>query len=718
MELSRSKLRSRTFGGKARAAHLIWSRFGDVSNYLEPFFGSGAVLLCRPQPFRGTETVNDADGMVSNAWRALQAAPDEVAHWADWPVVECDLHARHAWLVQRKDSLQERLEGDPDYFNAKVAGWWLWGMACWIGSGFCSGNGPWQVVEAEDGSRQLVHLSGAGQGVNRKRVHLGGAGRGVNRKRDDRTEGLIDYFHALADRLRDVRVCCGDWTRVMGDTVLFPINRNGDSKTAVFCMHPETLIRLQDETLVEVSSITPGSILHGNRTVQTVMSRQHDGEMLSIKVQGVLDPLQLTPEHRVPRVPACTGRQETRTKDQLWSAIETVPASELKPNDLVLIPLGGHESPVTWSIDDSLRSPGHRQCRVVFDDQHPELLARVIGRYSAQGNIRYRYGDNGGVQWTYGEHHRHDHAIETVDIIQKCFGVELHESKPHLSVVVPYTGSTVLGRFFRHYCPGKARTKQLHRDLMTAPAAIQKELLIGWSADGGCQTLSRNRTKLCITTGSRSLAMQMFQIALRCGLRPSHKMRQSSPTYNLVHDIYFASEDTAALGFPAPLQRRTGACTRRIVNNHILSRIRTIESRHYTGVVYDLDVDGDDLIPAPFVLIHNCDPPYADTAQRNDTLYRVDSLSVAHDVREWCIAHGDDPRLRIALAGYEGEHQMPDSWECVVSKATTGGGYGNQAKAGYANANRERLWFSPHCIKPTDLPLFAGLDDDDSEDSP
>lgn len=32
------------FGGKSRAAHLVWERFGAVGNYVEPFAGSLAVL--------------------------------------------------------------------------------------------------------------------------------------------------------------------------------------------------------------------------------------------------------------------------------------------------------------------------------------------------------------------------------------------------------------------------------------------------------------------------------------------------------------------------------------------------------------------------------------------------------------------------------------------------------------------------------------------------
>ena len=54
------------FGGKRTIAAEVWARFGDVRNYVEPFFGSGAVLLNRPQPFAGPETVNDKDGLVAN----------------------------------------------------------------------------------------------------------------------------------------------------------------------------------------------------------------------------------------------------------------------------------------------------------------------------------------------------------------------------------------------------------------------------------------------------------------------------------------------------------------------------------------------------------------------------------------------------------------------------------------------------------------------------
>lgn len=200
------------FGGKRKVAKIVWERFGSVANYVEPFFGSGAVLLGRPTPIRGAETINDLDGYVANFWRAVKLRPDETAEYADNPVNENDLHARHVWLLQHRDSLAAKLEGDPDWCDPKIAGWWVWGICCWIGSGFCSGNGPW-IVEGG----QLVHLRSNGQGVNRQLVHLGDNGRGVNRQRGC----LADWFALLSERLRDVRVCCGDWTRVCGPAVTF-----------------------------------------------------------------------------------------------------------------------------------------------------------------------------------------------------------------------------------------------------------------------------------------------------------------------------------------------------------------------------------------------------------------------------------------------------------------------------------------------------------------
>jgi len=215
--LSRGDPKPNWFGGKSKVAHIVWQAFGNVPNFVEPFFGSGAVLLGRPEMGK-IETVNDLDGFVCNFWRAVKHDPEQVASYADYPVNENDLHARHIWLVSQKETLSKRLEGDIDYFDAKIAGFWVWGICCWIGGGFCSGNGPWISV---DGKLQKKD-NDAGKGVNRQLIHLGNAGTGVNRKLihlGDAGKGLLDWMQSLSNRLRFVRVASGDWTRVLGPSV-------------------------------------------------------------------------------------------------------------------------------------------------------------------------------------------------------------------------------------------------------------------------------------------------------------------------------------------------------------------------------------------------------------------------------------------------------------------------------------------------------------------
>ena len=219
------------FGGKRAVADLIWERLGDVKNYVEPFFGSGAVLLARPHEPRA-ETISDADHYVANFWRAVKADPDAVAFYADHPVIESELSARHWWLITEGKSRLAEIEGNPDFFDPQIAGWWVWGTCAWIASGWCSGNGPWQWDGTEwqknasrKSNKKLPHLGTAGMGVNKKLPHLGDAGMGVNNeapafgRRRARAEFISEWMSALADRLRDVRVAAGDWSRVCGPSV-------------------------------------------------------------------------------------------------------------------------------------------------------------------------------------------------------------------------------------------------------------------------------------------------------------------------------------------------------------------------------------------------------------------------------------------------------------------------------------------------------------------
>ena len=65
------------FGGKRRVAPEVWQALGDVQNYVEPFFGSGAILLNRPAWHKGyTDDLSPAVRID----QPLPAHVDAVAH--------------------------------------------------------------------------------------------------------------------------------------------------------------------------------------------------------------------------------------------------------------------------------------------------------------------------------------------------------------------------------------------------------------------------------------------------------------------------------------------------------------------------------------------------------------------------------------------------------------------------------------------------------------
>lgn len=65
-------------GSKWSMADWIISFFPKHHSYLEPFFGSGAVLFNKPRS--NIETVNDLDGNVVNLFEWIKKAPDRLAH--------------------------------------------------------------------------------------------------------------------------------------------------------------------------------------------------------------------------------------------------------------------------------------------------------------------------------------------------------------------------------------------------------------------------------------------------------------------------------------------------------------------------------------------------------------------------------------------------------------------------------------------------------------
>ncbi len=209
------------FGCKTAVAHEVWARLGAPRVYIEPFAGSLAVLLARPggaPPPADLEVCNDADGQISNLWRALRDHPGELVDALLVGAREVDLHATAAVALERTADLVTRLEGDPHHCDVELARWWLAGARHTIPGNFLKA-GPWHRQQGEDGVWRLVR-SEPGCGISRSRAmdNTGFAGPNLEPER---------WLAPLSERLRRVQIFCGDWTRVLSPYTLSQGTRPG-----------------------------------------------------------------------------------------------------------------------------------------------------------------------------------------------------------------------------------------------------------------------------------------------------------------------------------------------------------------------------------------------------------------------------------------------------------------------------------------------------------
>ena len=250
------------YGGKRRIAPAVWQRFGEVDRYIEPFFGSGAVLLANPRPAR-SEIVCDLNGFICNFWRSIRHDPQQTAYYADYPTIHHDLSARHKWLIRWFEN-HHRLIEDSDFYDAKVAGWWCWGMSLWIGGDFC------QLAEHVRDKRPVVRPgSGQTRGICDRHTHIPLEERIAKQPRvsdsipkvtdclyrltGQQRASIADWFINLSQRLKNVIVLNRSWESAITPTILGDTDHHSQSVRAVF-LDPPYLLTNRISTLYQTET--------------------------------------------------------------------------------------------------------------------------------------------------------------------------------------------------------------------------------------------------------------------------------------------------------------------------------------------------------------------------------------------------------------------------------------------------------------------------------
>ena len=222
-------------------------------------------------------------------------------------------------------------------------------------------------------------------------------------------------------------------------------------------------------------------------------------------------------------------------------------------------------------------------------------LAYLAGWFAAEGYC-HRYQ----LIFCLGYHERKK-AEEIASIVKRLFGVEARIRKTHnergLLIMVH---SVALVDYFRTYLvgydksKGPGRGKYLKEWILTAPPDLQMSFLRGWLEGDG---YLRKREKIWQYTGSttsRTMAWQIYHMALRCGMHPSLRQQflksNFKPEGTLIQLIYFPPNDTRRIA-EEPAKNSKGR--RFWADGFLWTPISDVRILPHYGYLYDIEVDGD-----------------------------------------------------------------------------------------------------------------------------
>ncbi len=415
---------------------------------------------------------------------------------------------------------------------------------------------------------------------------------------DARLAGLLDWKH-LQDSGREKHGGDGGWGEprniIRYGANNYSITHWDDQPQYVECLPPTQRI-LTSEGLKPICEIVPGdSVLTGNgrfRSVIEVITNKYDGPMLTVRAAGLL-PFQVTANHPVLTAHWDTSRPGYKGAERKFGEREFDRADNLRPFDLLSVPLLTETQEVKPVIMRSAAGRA-RSIEVPWDS----ALQAVVGLYLAEGYVRK---DNRTVQFTIGVHEpEHWRALaEWAKTAGISTGTAVVGGARHV-----YLYSASLAHWLHGNFGTLARGKRIPQWLLEAPGDGQMEVARWYFKGDGHVDFSRNA--LVASSRSDSLMQYVALIMIRNGYLPHMHATEDhgEPRYEVVVSGQSGSALMQRWGHtPEPRVKTYNHL--RTADDSMSTPVREVTAEHYSGLVYNLEVEEDHTYCVPAV-IHNC----------------------------------------------------------------------------------------------------------------
>jgi hypothetical protein len=436
-----------------------------------------------------------------------------------------------------------------------------------------------------------------------------------------------------------------------------------------YCLAPDTLIQTS-KGYVPIQDIQIGDLVltHEGRfsPVINTSKRWYEGEIYHLTVAGINHPLIITGEHPIYGIqtnpcgyqfsychPDCSYlKSQGRCRHQAFAdyRLDWIPASQIKPYDLIFIPtlLTEKFQPII-ALQDWLPESNYLECDGLLHYQkatskslsrreqqtatlcrdrqytipaHLKItpaLCRLIGFFIAEGYARLE-SDGGTIQFTLHWEEQNLQA-DIIQLMQACFGLAPGKTtdnrKNNNNSFRLNFYSKPITTLFRTWFYTEEGQKCLPQWVLELPAEFLEELIKGyWWGDG-----YRANSGYKAVTVSPALAGQIQLILQKIGIRSCLHTRTVKSTIvngNPViarypqHNITVNGSSLLKLAEYIGEPKHESLSLKRFSqhgywwNNGYLAPIRKVERKPYIGYVYNLETV-DHSYTTAMGCVHNCD---------------------------------------------------------------------------------------------------------------
>lgn len=392
-----------------------------------------------------------------------------------------------------------------------------------------------------------------------------------------------------------------------------------------FCAHPDTLV-WSNHILTPIVNVREADevVSHTGqaRRVISQTSREYDGEMVRITPKGLGASVTLTPEHPV-IVGSRLQNEPIRFGDFRWERAGNVdpehalvfPAARSR-NQKFIFDMAGLEGVI---VQDGIAINAARNG--VSDKTYPHGMSKTIDRFvEFDADLCYLAGvylgdghaTNKGQVLLCLSTFKEEVAERSIGIITSRFGCHPVREERDRNRVTYRFSHRLVARMFRGLFGFHASSKIVPRFVFDLPEEHRIEFLRGlWGTDGTfCKDGPRARASY--STTSFNLAWQIANLVIQCGIPATVQSAKSRVEYS----VQLGTENTVKLarllGYEVDngeLLKRNTICYFDSDNQWMVMPIRSIERVHYSGKVYNLEVEEDQSYATQSFAIHNCMPP-------------------------------------------------------------------------------------------------------------